>query len=117
MNKQDILALLNKVYDPEIPNSVVELNIVNEQSITIENEKIKIEFTPTTPYCPMGGAIGFLIKYAIEEKLGKKIEIKVKKGTHIQEEMLNKMLLDEKKYKDTIKQFKENGLLESCIQD
>lgn len=117
MNKQDVLAVLSKVYDPEIPNSVVELNIVDEQSITIEDGKVKIEFTPTAPYCPMGGAIGFLIKYVIEDKLKVKAEVKLKKGTHVQEDMLNKMLSDEKKYKDTIKQFKENGLLESCIQN
>lgn len=111
----DILKVLEKVNDPEYPVSVVELRIVTENDIKVLADKIEVEFTPTVPYCPMGGVIGVVIKYALEKELGLPVDVRVKPGTHIQEASLNETLADPQKYKDTLNRFLESGLMEQCM--
>ncbi|MEM2933641.1 MAG: iron-sulfur cluster assembly protein [Methanocellales archaeon] len=116
MDRKEILDILKKVYDPEHPISVLDLKIVEAEDISIEGDKARIEFKPTSPFCPMGGLIGVVIKYALEKKLGKEVEVRVKKGTHAQEKLLNDMLEDKKKYEAMLARLKPSGLLEQCIE-
>jgi metal-sulfur cluster biosynthetic enzyme len=115
LDKKEILETLKNVYDPEYPVSVVELGIVKEEDITINGDKALIQFTPTSPLCPMGGIIGIVIKYALEKKFGKEFEVKVKPGAHADEESLNNLLQDKKRFDETVNRLKESGLLDSCI--
>jgi len=115
VDKDQILEVLKKVYDPEYPMPITELKIVEKDDITIANDTMKIEFKPTAPYCPMGGVIGIIIKYALENKFGKNVEVRVKAGTHAQESMLNVLLSDRKKYEETVERLKSSGMLERCI--
>jgi len=117
MDKGQVLEILKKVYDPEYPMPVTALKIVEEDDITIAGDSMKIEFKPTAPYCPMGGVIGIIIKYALQKKFGKNVEVRVKAGTHVQEPMLNQMLSDEKKYEETIERLRSSGMLERCIAE
>ncbi len=117
MDRGQILEVLKKVYDPEYPMPITELKIVEEDDITIANDGVKVEFKPTAPYCPMGGVIGIIIKYALEEKLGKNVEVRVKPGTHAQESMVNQLLSDKKKYEETVDRLKSSGMLERCIAE
>jgi metal-sulfur cluster biosynthetic enzyme len=110
------MEVLQRVNDPEHPISVVDLNIVTEDDITIHPDAVDIEFTPTVPFCPMGGAIGVIIKYAVEEALGIKANVKVKEGKHVQEQALNETLGDPKRYEEAKNKFLEAGLIEHCIQ-
>jgi len=115
LDKSELVEVLRKVYDPEFPLSVIDLKIVNEDDISIEGEKIKILFTPTSPLCPMGGMIGALIKYALEKKTGKMVEVTLKPGTHNQEKMLNEMLKDSERYKEILERLKTAGFLDKCV--
>jgi len=117
MEKTEILEALKKVFDPEYPLSVVELKIVEEKDIFFDGDKIRIEFTPTTPYCPMGGIIGVLIKYAVENKFSRQFDVKVKAGAHVQEDTLNELLSSKEKYDETIQRLKTAGILERCIKN
>jgi metal-sulfur cluster biosynthetic enzyme len=117
LDKSDLIETLRKVYDPEYPLSVIDLKIVGEEDITFDGEKVKILFTPTSPFCPMGGMIGALIKYALETKTGKEVEVTLKPGSHSQEKMLNEMLKDSKQYKDLLARLKTAGILEKCVTD
>jgi len=117
MEKTEILEALEKVFDPEYPLSVVELKIVEEKDIFFDGDKIRIEFTPTTPYCPMGGIIGVLIKYAVENKFSRQFDVKVKAGAHVQEDTLNELLSSKEKYDETIQRLKTAGILERCIKN
>ena len=114
--EQKILEILKRVYDPEVPMSIVDLKVVTEEDVKIDADKITVEFSPTTPFCPLGGAIGVVIKYALEKELGRPVEVKVKPGTHIQEEYLNETLSDESKYREALKRFSDAGLLSHCVQ-
>jgi len=115
LNKKEILEALKNVYDPEIPVSVLELGIVKEEDINLDGDRPVIQFTPTSPFCPMGGIIGIIIKYALEKKFGKEFEVKVKPGTHAEENSLNDILQDRKKFEETITKLKESGLLDACL--
>jgi metal-sulfur cluster biosynthetic enzyme len=115
MDKDTVMEVLGKVYDPEYPLSVAELKIVEEEDIDISDEGLTVQFKPTTPYCPMGGIIGILIKYALEKKLGIPVKVKVKSGSHVQEEIFNEMLNQEDKYREILKKLEDSGILKSCV--
>lgn len=116
MDKSEVLAVLQKVNDPEHPISVVDMEIVTEDDINIESDKIDVEFSPTVPFCPMGGAIGVIIKYALEKDLGVPVQVRVKAGKHIQEKALNETLSDPDRYEEAKAKFLDAGLMDHCIQ-
>lgn len=117
MNKGDVLEVLKKVSDPELPVSVVDLGIVSEDDITVEKNKVTVVFTPTSSMCPMGGIIGVIIKKVLEDRLGVDVEVKVKPGTHINEEAINEMLNNKAKYNQIVKRLEESGMIERCVMD
>ncbi|MEM3104921.1 MAG: iron-sulfur cluster assembly protein [Candidatus Bathyarchaeia archaeon] len=111
------MTVLRGVYDPEYPVSVVEMGIVDEDSIEIIGDgKVRVTFKPTTPFCPMGGLIGVLMKYALEKTLNVKVEVLVKPGTHVSEDAINSAINDETQYEAIIKQLSDMGLLKSCVK-
>lgn len=115
LGKSKVIDVLKKVYDPEYPMSVIDLKIVNEEDISFDGDKIKILFTPTSPFCPMGGIIGAMIKYALEKSTGKAVEVSLKPGTHAQEKMLNEVFGNKKQYDDAIERLKKAGILDKCV--
>jgi metal-sulfur cluster biosynthetic enzyme len=117
VDKDQVLEALKKVYDPEYPMPITDLRIVEKDDITITDDTMKVEFKPTAPYCPMGGVIGIIIKYALEKKFGKNVDVKVKTGSHAQESTLNQLLSDRKKYEETVERLKSSGMLERCITE
>jgi len=117
VDKDQVLEVLKKVYDPEYPMPITELKIVDKEDIVITDDTMKIEFKPTAPYCPMGGVIGVIIKYALEKKFGRNVDVRVKTGTHAQESMLNQLLSDRKRYEETLERLKSSGMLERCIAE
>ncbi|WP_340820174.1 metal-sulfur cluster assembly factor [Methanolobus sp. WCC4] len=56
VTEEEVMDVLRECYDPEIPINIVDLGFV--RSIDIEDEKVRIKLTLTTPGCPMHGAIG-----------------------------------------------------------
>lgn len=63
MTKKQVLEKLNKVLDPELGISVVELGLIYE--IKNHGDNVDILLTLTTPFCPLSG----IIKKRIEEAL------------------------------------------------
>jgi metal-sulfur cluster biosynthetic enzyme len=116
LEKSQVMEVLRKINDPEHPVSILDLEIVTEDDVEITPDKVIVEFTPTVPFCPMGGAIGVIIKYALEKELGLKADVRVKAGKHIQEESLNQTLGDPERYEEAKRRFLEAGLMEHCIQ-
>jgi len=117
LNKKMVMDVLREVYDPEYPISIIEMNIVDEDSIEIlDRGRIRVTFKPTTPFCPMGGLIGVLVKYALEKTLNVKAEVLVKPGTHISEDVINATINDEKRYEAILKQLSNSGLLKRCVK-
>ena len=55
VDKENVIEVLKKVYDPEIQLDIWSLGLV--YSIEIEGKKIKILMTFTSPMCPYGPAL------------------------------------------------------------
>lgn len=57
ITKEDVLAVLKNIYDPEIPVNIVDLGLI--YNIDIDNDKgiVKIKMTLTAQGCPVGNYI------------------------------------------------------------
>ena len=54
--KEEIIAEISKIYDPELPVNIYELGLIYD--IQVENEKsAKIKRTLTTPNCPVAESL------------------------------------------------------------
>jgi ATP-binding protein involved in chromosome partitioning len=63
ITSQDVLKVLGTVQEPELHRDIVSLKMVND--IEVQNEKIKLKLTLTTPVCQLRGKIENDIKQAI----------------------------------------------------
>lgn len=51
LNKEDIIAVLKNIYDPEIPVNIWDLGLIYD--IAIQEKEVVIKMTFTSPTCPM----------------------------------------------------------------
>lgn len=59
-SEEEVMAVLKKCYDPEIPINIVDLGLVYD--VDIEGEKAHVTMTLTSPGCPMHTTISEDIK-------------------------------------------------------
>jgi metal-sulfur cluster biosynthetic enzyme len=55
--------LIRYIYDPEHPNTLEELRVVSAPQISIRDNFVTVEFTPTVPHCGMSTIIGAAFSY------------------------------------------------------
>ncbi len=63
--KKHILELLKSVMDPEIELNIVDLGLI--YNLEIEDKKINIDMTLSTPACPLGDAIVINVKETLKQ--------------------------------------------------
>jgi metal-sulfur cluster biosynthetic enzyme len=68
LKKEEILKELEKVKDPEIGHSIVDLGLIYGIEINKEKPAIRIEMTLTSFACPLGGVIEEEIKRRLRGK-------------------------------------------------
>ncbi len=74
--RENIIAEIKKVYDPEIPVNVWDLGLI--YNIDIQQDKVVIEMTFTSPTCPMMEDILNQVKTNVESVVnGKSVEMKL----------------------------------------
>lgn len=66
--RQQILAALATVDDPELGIDIVSLGLVRR--LDIEGRTVHVELMMTTPTCPLGGLIGENARAAVESAAG-----------------------------------------------
>ncbi len=59
--KDKIISEIKKIYDPEIPVNIYELGLIYKIEI-INNDKVLIEMTLTTPNCPVAESLPNSVK-------------------------------------------------------
>lgn len=75
-SKGEVLEALKKVIDPEIGLNIVDLGLV--YNVEVGEGSIEVEFTLTSPGCPLGDMITNDIKQVAAEATGiEKIEPKL----------------------------------------
>jgi FeS assembly SUF system protein len=55
-SREDVIAALRTVHDPEIPVNLYDLGLIYNLDISAEG-KVQIEMTLTTPSCPVAGTM------------------------------------------------------------
>ena len=59
--KEAIIKEIKKIYDPEIPVNIYELGLIYKIEI-IEEKKVNIDMTLTTPNCPVADSLPKMVK-------------------------------------------------------
>ena len=73
--KDQIIAEIKKIYDPEIPVNIYELGLIYD--IKVENKNTaKVKMTLTSPNCPVAESLPKEVKDSIKEVEGvKKVDL------------------------------------------
>ena len=59
--KEKVISEIKKIYDPEIPVNIYELGLIYKIEI-IEEKKVNIDMTLTTPNCPVADSLPRMVK-------------------------------------------------------
>ncbi len=70
--KDDVITVLKKCYDPEIPINIYDLGLVYNIDINEGNGKVEVKMTLTAPGCPASAYMGADVKRKIEQLPGVK---------------------------------------------
>ncbi len=77
--RDDVLAVLRDVVDPEIGVSLVDLGLVRD--IRITDDRVEIEMELTTPACPLGGYLVEQVRRRVETVAeGRTVEVHLVEG-------------------------------------
>jgi len=64
--KNKIIEVIKKIFDPEIPVNIYELGLIYKIEV-LENKKINIDMTLTSPNCPAAESLPNQVKEDIME--------------------------------------------------
>ena len=59
--KEKVIEEIKKIYDPEIPVNIYELGLIYKVEV-LDNKKIDIDMTLTTPNCPVAESLPKMVK-------------------------------------------------------
>ena len=79
-----------------------------------------MQFTPTVPHCTMSTLIGLCIRVAVMRKLagsdsGYKLDVRVTKGSHNQEDALNRQLNDKERVSAALEKRNLVQMVDQCL--
>ncbi|MCL2748804.1 MAG: metal-sulfur cluster assembly factor [Alphaproteobacteria bacterium] len=69
INKEQIIAAIKTVFDPEVPVNVWDLGLIYDIKIS-DSGHVKIKMTMTSPTCPMSEEIMQMVKFAVASVVG-----------------------------------------------
>ena len=64
--KEQVIAEIKKIYDPEIPVNIYELGLIYDVAVD-KNHKVYVKMTLTTPNCPVAESLPNEVKNSIKE--------------------------------------------------
>jgi len=118
---------IRTIRDPEKPNNLEELNVVDESLVHVypfgsSGEKFvaNIEFVPTVQHCSLAPLIGLCIRTKLERNLvpgSVKLDIFVKSGTHSTVEDINKQINDKERVAAALENPNLRQTVETCIKE
>nr|GEW15247.1 maf-like protein isoform X1 [Tanacetum cinerariifolium] len=112
-------VMMPLVMDPEHPYSLEQLNVLSEDSITVDDKlaRILITFTPTIQHCSMATVIGLCLRVKLKDCFPShyKVDIKVAPGSHADEEAVNKQLNDKERVVAAMENPNLRQLVDECL--
>ena len=117
----EVFDLLRSIKDPEHPNTLEQLRVIEPGNITVDDSRnyIKVQFTPTVPHCSMTALIGLCIRVKLARCLSKrfKVDVIVTPGSHDQEVGVNKQLNDKERVAAALENDRMLQVVGSCLKD
>lgn len=105
--------------DPEYPLTLEELNVVDQDHITVNNKsnEIEVNFTPTIPHCSMATLIGLSLRVQLLRALPTryKVNVTVTPGSHASESAVNKQLNDKERVAAALENPNLTEVINQCI--
>lgn len=111
---QRILEILHNVKDPGVPMTLEEMGIISRDWIHVDGDGIRVDFRPTSPYCPVSLALGVVIKHTLEKNLNIDVEVAMLRGSHLQENMVNDLLGDRERFAKALERLRSSGFVDRC---
>ena len=62
---QRVIAVLRKIYDPELPVNIYDLGLI--YAIDIQGRDVTIEMTLTSPNCPVAGSLPAAVETRLKQ--------------------------------------------------
>lgn len=116
ISRSIILEILHEVNDPGVPMTLEEMGIVSRDWISVEEENIQVKYRPTSNLCPVGMALGVVIKFVLEEGLDMVVEVRMLRGSHFQMDLVNNLLGDRGRYEKALERLRSSGFVNRCRQ-
>ncbi|CAF0880030.1 unnamed protein product [Adineta ricciae] len=119
IDRREIFDLIRTINDPEHPLTLEELNVVDLDGITIDNQAntVQVQFRPTIPHCSMATLIGLSIRakllYTLPTRY--KVGVNIIEGAHIQENQINKQLNDKERVTAALENNHLRAVVNRCI--
>lgn len=114
-----MIKLFLLLSDPEHPLTLEELNVVQQDLISVDNKSNKIEvfFTPTVPHCSMATLIGLSVRVQLLRSLPPrfKVNVFVTPGVHVSEQSVNKQLNDKERVAAALENSHLSSVINQCI--
>ncbi|RMZ98337.1 mitotic spindle-associated MMXD complex subunit MIP18 [Brachionus plicatilis] len=121
IDEREVFDIIRNLQDPEHPLTLEELNVLDIDSIKIDNKSstCRVEFTPTIPHCSMATLIGLSIKVKLLRSLPSnfKTEVSIKEGTHASETAINKQLADKERVAAALENMNLLQVVNRCLED
>lgn len=113
-----VFDTIRTINDPEHPQTLQQLNVVQLGLIKVNKKVITLTFTPTIPHCSMATLIGLCIRVKLERFLpGFKFDVSVTPGTHVQDTQLSKQLNDKERVSAALENPTLMDIVERCIEE
>ncbi|GFX30854.1 cytosolic iron-sulfur assembly component 2A [Trichonephila clavipes] len=119
----EIYDIIRTIRDPEKPQTLEELEVINEKDISVTlNSKcsvITIELTPTVPHCSLATVLGLCVRMKLEKYWGKKYKLDVflKEGTHTSVHAVSRQLNDKERIAAAMENPELRKMVEECINE
>eukprot|EP00754_Rhynchopus_humris_P040397 Rhum_TRINITY_DN23439_c0_g1::Rhum_TRINITY_DN23439_c0_g1_i1::g.177907::m.177907 len=115
----DIFNLVRGVRDPEHPNTLEQLKVLNLDGVELDNssKEVVVWITPTVTHCSQASLIGLCVRVKLLRTLPQrfKVDLKISPGTHDQEEQVNKQLNDKERVAAALENPKLLEVINACL--
>lgn len=121
--EQVVFDILRLVKDPERPETLEELNVIQEDKIQVrkivggDKLDIHVEFVPTVPHCHLATLIGLCIRVKLAQELpfAYKIRIAVAEGSHDTDKEVSKQINDKERVAAALENPELRRMVDKCI--
>lgn len=122
--QETIFDLIRTIRDPEKPETLEELDVVQEDLVAVAKRKesyvVKVEFVPTVPHCSLATLIGLCLRTKLDRELPPgqfKIDLAVKEGSHSTAAEVTKQINDKERVAAALENPNLKETVERCISE